>query len=71
MDMSLNKLWEIGKDRKAWYAATHGVKKSRIQRSEWTTATTDVSQRPKVQVVTEHKLLGNIKNVTKIPHRNF
>ena len=29
MDMSLSKLQEIVKDRKAWHAAVHGVKKSR------------------------------------------
>ena len=27
MDMSLSKLWEIVKDRKAWHAAVHGVTK--------------------------------------------
>ena len=28
MDMSLNKFQEIVKERKAWYAAVHGVAKS-------------------------------------------
>ena len=27
VDMSLSKLWEIGKDREAWRAAVHGVTK--------------------------------------------
>ena len=29
MDMNLNKLWEMVKDREAWHAAVHGVSKNR------------------------------------------
>ena len=27
-DLNLNKLWEIVKDREAWHAAVHGVRKN-------------------------------------------
>ena len=39
LDMNLSKLQEMVKDREAWHAAVHGVKKSRTWLSDWTTTT--------------------------------
>ena len=36
MDMSLSRLWEMVKDREAWYAAIHEVAKSQTRLSDWT-----------------------------------
>ena len=38
MDMDLTKLWEMVRDKKAWDATVHGVTKSWMWLSDWTTA---------------------------------
>ena len=58
VDMSLSKLQKIVKDREAWWAAVHGVTKSRTRLSDWTTTTTTCWR------LLEHRQLGLIISVS-------
>ena len=43
MDMSLNKLQEMVKDKDIWCAAAYGVTKSQPRLSDWTTTRAKIS----------------------------
>ena len=67
MDMSLSKLQETVKDRKAWHAAVQGVSKSQTQLSDCTTATTFLSPTPVYhQFITLPSTWEKIKTITQV-----
>ena len=57
MDMNLIKLWEIVKDREAWQAAVHAVKKS------WTWAS---EQQPKLMNILQEKHQQRVWNLNLV-----
>ena len=57
MDMSLNKLWEIVRDREAWHAAIYGAAKSRTQLKNNTTRVAELKQRKGMDMITSPQFL--------------
>ena len=65
VEMSLSKLQETVKDRKAWCAAVHGVTKSRMWLSNWTITTTKQNSTTKQKFFS----LKDVNETEKISHR--
>ena len=63
MDMSLNKLWEMLKDREAWHAAVHGGPKSQTRLIDWTTTNPDIYNIPKYEWIFSWNFL--VKNLVE------
>ena len=61
MDMSLSKLQEMVKDRKAWCAAVHGISKS------WTRLRTEQQQKVLVNSLSNSRMV----NYDEIPKGSF
>ena len=67
VDTSLNKVWEIEKDREAWRAAVHGVANIQTRFSDWTT--TKLSNYRHNQMPDDSSDLSVILNILKMKEK--
>ena len=66
MDMSLSKLWEMVKNKKAWRAAVHEVTNSWTRLSDWTATTTVFFSAKDGEVLHSQQKRGLELNVAEI-----
>ena len=68
MDMSLNKLQEVVKDREAWSAAGHRITNRRTWLSDWKTATTSNLMHLSVDFLSSEEYdIGQFHNISRWP----